>query len=440
MRHGYKTDMDWCIFGHFAASRNVLEIFSILSATSKSHFGYISGLVNGAVKLETGNSEKRQPDNVVSQQVKPAGTSWVAAPRYVALIMVGALLAAATSSAVIAQNGPSPGSLHVYRDWIVGCDNITSCHATSLAPEDTGADRAGNAAGGALVSVKRDPAERSAAIVGISLISGLEDGPSVTVTTLKVDDVILDLPFKYEKGVISLPPGTDDILIQRLLKGNILYLLDEKGETITSASLAGLSAALRHIDARQDRVGTQSAIIAKGNKAFTGSAIVPAYPVIRVPDPTKAAPAQMTASDAERARAFHKCRSTDQVVPVKYARLDRTNTVAILHALCGTGAYNSTVRVAIIDNDGRIHAPKFDSPGTRKKPDQFVNGWWDESKGLLGSYAKSRGIGDCGLVERYAWDGRQFRLAERREMSECRGSIDYITTWRANTLRKASGK
>ncbi len=432
--------MDRCIFGHFAASRNVLEIFLILSATSKSHFGYISGLVNGAVKLETGNGEKRRPDRNISQQVKLTGTSRAAVPRYSRLILIGTWLALGPSSAGLAQNGPTTGSLHVYRDWIVGCDNIISCHATSLAPEDTGADGASNAAGGALVSVKREPAKGSPYIIGISLISGLEDGPDVTVATLKVDDIALDVPFRYEKGVISLPSGTDDILIEKLLKGKILYLLDEKGKAITSASLVGLGDALRYIDAKQSRIGTDSATIAKGNKLFKGPDMVPAYPVIRVPDPTTAAPARMTASDADQTRAFHKCQNIDQVIPIKYERLDKTNTLAIIHALCGTGAYNSTVRVALIDNDGRIHAPKFDSPGTRKKPDQFINGWWDEKAGLLSSYTKSRGVGDCGLVERYAWDGRQFRLAERREMSECRGSIDYITTWRANAQRQVSGK
>lgn len=432
--------MDWCIFGHFAAIRNVLDILSILSATSKTHFGYISRLVNGAVKLETGNGEKSWTDSNISQQVKLAGISRVAAPGYAGLILIGALLTVAPSLTVLAQDGPTPGSLHVYRDWIVGCDNIISCHATSLAPEDTGADRASNAAGGALVSVKREPSKGSPNIIGISLISGLEDGPSVTVATLKVDDKALDVPFRYEKGVISLPSGTDDILIEKLLKGKILYLLDEKGKTVTRASLVGLSDALRHIDAKQSRIETDSATIAKGNKIFKGPDMARLYPVIRVPDQTTAAPARMTASDADQARAFHKCPNVDQVIPIKYARLDKANTLAIIHALCGTGAYNSTVRVAIIDNDGRIHAPKFDSAGTRKKPDQFINGWWDESKALFGSYAKSRGLGDCGLVERYAWDGSQFRLAERREMSECRGSIDYITTWRANILRKGSGK
>jgi Protein of unknown function (DUF1176) len=356
------------------------------------------------------------------------------------LISTGALAIMATPSTVAAQNIPSPGSLNVYGDWIVGCDNIISCHATSLAPEVIAGDKAGNAVGGALVSVKRDPAERSVAKVAISLISGLEEGPGVIVARLKVDNIALDVPFNYAKGVISLPTGADDVMIDKLLKANVLYLLDENDETITSASLVGLGDALRHIDAKQNRIGTDSAIIAKGRKLFKGPDIAPAYPVIRVPDQTSMAPARMTASDADQARAFYKCRNIEQVIPVKYVRIDKANTVAIIHALCGTGAYNSTVRVAIIDNDGRIHAPSFDSPGTRKKPDQFINGWWDESKGLLGSYAKSRGLGDCGLVERYAWDGRQFRLAERLEMTECRGSIDYIATWRANVQRRASGK
>ncbi len=394
-------------------------------------------LVNGIVKLKASNREKRWPDGDISQRFKLTGVKLSVAGSYARRILIGALPILAASSAAAAQQSSASASLHVYRDWIVGCDNIISCHATSLAPEDTGAS---NAAGGALVSVKRDPAAQSAAIIGISLISGLEDGPSVIVAKLRVDDISLDLPFIYEKGIISLPPGTDDVLIQTLLKGNILYLLDEKGKAITSASLVGMGDALRHIDSRQRRIGTKSAIVAKGIKLFKGPAIAPHYPIIMVPDQTTTAPARMTASDADQARAFHKCRNIDQVIPIKYVRLDKANTAAIIHALCGTGAYNSTVRVAIIDNDGRIHPPKFDTSGARMKPDQLINGWWDERTGLLGSYAKSRGIGDCGLVERYAWDGRQFRLAERKEMSECRGSIDYITTWRANTLRKASGK
>jgi hypothetical protein len=29
------------------------------------------------------------------------------------------------------------------------------------------------------------------------------------------------------------------------------------------------------------------------------------------------------------------------------------------------------------------------------------------------------------------WDGARFRLVHLEEMPECRGAIDYLTTWRA---------
>jgi hypothetical protein len=44
---------------------------------------------------------------------------------------------------------------------------------------------------------------------------------------------------------------------------------------------------------------------------------------------------------------------------------------------------------------------------------------------------KSRGLGDCGLVQNWAWDGQRFRLVLQQEMTECRGSLEFITTWRA---------
>jgi hypothetical protein len=47
------------------------------------------------------------------------------------------------------------------------------------------------------------------------------------------------------------------------------------------------------------------------------------------------------------------------------------------------------------------------------------------------AFAKGRGIGDCGVGDDYVWDGDRFRLAEQIAMGECRGSVDYITTWRA---------
>jgi hypothetical protein len=337
---------------------------------------------------------------------------------------------------------PTPGKLKVYGDWIVGCDNFNSCHATSLIPQDPGAEGASDASGGALVSVKRDAAERAFPVIAISIISGLDDGPLVNVAQLMVDDRKLDVAFEFEQGIIKLAPCSGGALIQKLLAGKTLDLLDDQGDIITSASLVGLRDALRDMDFRQKREGTSFALIEKGSRRYVGPASVQPYPVIRIPDPTVKSPARLTVSAGETARAFYKCPGTDDVMrsrEIKYVRLDRNSTLAIIPALCGTSAYNSTVRVAILDNVGRIRAPRFDMREAGQIPDQFINGWWDESKALLSSYVKARGIGDCGLAERYAWDGQRFRLAERKAMSECRGSIDYITTWRANIVRGSSG-
>jgi hypothetical protein len=65
----------------------------------------------------------------------------------------------------------------------------------------------------------------------------------------------------------------------------------------------------------------------------------------------------------------------------------------------------------------------------------LVNADWDKANGLLTSFSKGRGIGDCGVGSNFAWDGARFRLVEQEEMGECRGSTDYISTWRARVVR-----
>jgi hypothetical protein len=49
----------------------------------------------------------------------------------------------------------------------------------------------------------------------------------------------------------------------------------------------------------------------------------------------------------------------------------------------------------------------------------------------ISEWAKGRGIGDCGTAATYAWDRQSFRLVEQKEMSECRGTLELLTTYRA---------
>ena len=47
---------------------------------------------------------------------------------------------------------------------------------------------------------------------------------------------------------------------------------------------------------------------------------------------------------------------------------------------------------------------------------------------------KGRGLGDCGSGQDYVWDGKRFRLVQQTDLGECRGMLDYITTWRAQVI------
>lgn len=99
---------------------------------------------------------------------------------------------------------------------------------------------------------------------------------------------------------------------------------------------------------------------------------------------------------------------------------------------CGAGAYNfSSVPYAVAG--GKAQVATFDSsPGwTDDGPPVLVNADFDAKTGELSSYAKGRGIGDCGSAERFVWDGTRFRLIEARGMGECRGSINWLIVWRA---------
>jgi hypothetical protein len=107
---------------------------------------------------------------------------------------------------------------------------------------------------------------------------------------------------------------------------------------------------------------------------------------------------------------------------------------------CGAGAYNVTGLPLIAWRDGnaiRIEAAPFDvsEPPVEGEPEPkgffLVNADFDPATMSISAWAKGRGIGDCGTSATYAWDGQRFRLTRQNEMSECRGTMELLTTWRA---------
>ena len=117
-------------------------------------------------------------------------------------------------------------------------------------------------------------------------------------------------------------------------------------------------------------------------------------------------------------------------------RLDAKHSLVLVAHPCNNGAYNLFSTALIVDEGGRVAPARFDmDPGMGMEVGgQVVNGDWDPRTRRLGTFARARGVGDCGTTKSYAWDGAGFRLVEQMEMEECRGSTDFITTWRARVV------
>ena len=61
-----------------------------------------------------------------------------------------------------------------------------------------------------------------------------------------------------------------------------------------------------------------------------------------------------------------------------------------------------------------------------------TNAGWDGS--VLVNFAKGRGLGDCGILQHWVWDGERFRMVLGQHMEECRGAIEWPTLFRAEPV------
>jgi hypothetical protein len=298
---------------------------------------------------------------------------------------------------------PRPGALKTFGDWTVGCDNGGRCAMASLLPEGAFGD-------GPTMMLTRDP--------GPAGRYGVEAGDDGNPPRFTVDGRAV--------------AGDADAIAAAMANGTALTLAGQAGKV----SLKGVNAALRYIDAAQGRVGTVTATIAKGTAA---AATVPAAPALPTVAALRLEPsdAKLPAAVTAEMNRIGQCEMGDGV--------DATPTIAkapdgkLLVVLpCSAGAYNVIGALFVVDGTkvtpAQADAPAgFDETGADSQTPvhSVVNGDFDGN--VLTSYAKGRGLGDCGVSQRFAWDGARYRLVEQSEMGECRGNTATIPTWRATT-------
>ncbi|HZG09727.1 MAG TPA: DUF1176 domain-containing protein [Allosphingosinicella sp.] len=326
------------------------------------------------------------------------------------------------AASTAAEAAPSPGELKTFGDWAVGCDNVATCKAAALAPE-----------GG----------EFPAVLMSFTRAAG--PNGAMTVAFLSSEAIPLPLRIAVDGKPIGEGGRTDDDatriegdLARRIVAaaadGRTLSVADGGNASTSTISLAGLAAALRYVDEKQGRSGTTGALVARGSATQSGAA--PAAPVVTALTPGGTA----VAPSPEQLAQFRKSASCDDELAANSAQPGDVHALGggktLLLLPCSAGAYNVTALV-YVSGEGGFQPARFDIPpgmGEGSGIANVVNGQWQD--GILTSFDKGRGVGDCGVSAAYAWDGTRFRLVEQAAMSECRGNTDYIRTWHAEVRRR----
>ncbi|MEO0439989.1 MAG: DUF1176 domain-containing protein [Pseudomonadota bacterium] len=332
---------------------------------------------------------------------------------------------------------PTPGKIEVFRDWAVGCDNGRQCRAISFAGESS----SGFAEWGGPISILRTAGQDDILRVRVLVNSQVDE---IDRYQMLVDGELVDTgPVADGDYPIEIVGEDAKKVALAIARGQELVVTDPNGETLTKVSLAGSAAALRYMDQRQERARTKTALVAKGSRNFEPmDTPIPVVPVERW-SKSERIPAT---TEIVRLAENSPCKDErfgvveDQAYPL--GQKDGRYRALVLIA-CGSGAYNLSSsayigEIAGREADGarwRFRPAEFDVQPAwagEGRPAMLVNAGWDEEEQLLGSFAKGRGLGDCGSAESYVWDGEKFRLIEASNMPECRGAYEWITTWRAS--------
>lgn len=344
---------------------------------------------------------------------------------HIALAFGAAALSAAYSAT---PSTVTVGKLQTFRDWTVGCDNGLACQTVALMPDGPDDDRL------SLVIVRAAGASAPLEIEMSGFVSKADryrvviDGKVAQTGNMTTGSETIKLT---GPGALRLA--------RAIAKGKAMRLIDGTGADLGAASLSGASAALRYMDAEQGRAGSKGAVIATGPKMPT--ARKPALPVITAKKitPTNVLPdtAALVALSESSPCAAERFGSTEDTAFSLGNGTKGAQALVLLN--CGAGAYNfsSGVHIGQRDDQGKwtFDIAKFDYGAIGFSDDSkipiLINADWDAASQTISSYAKGRGLGDCGSSESWVWDGNGFRLTAATAMGECRGSIDWIPVWRA---------
>ena len=336
----------------------------------------------------------------------------------------GLLLAPVLVLAALAPAAAKPvPNVYDHKDWIGVCDNTLRCTVMGLAPD--GADSR------AYISITRDgdPTAPPVLKVGIYSDTNIPSGP----VRLKAPGFDADVPGRWDDDSI-IATSKDPALLANLVR---LSSSDAKAVDVSiakskvSLSLSGAAAALVWMDDRQGRLGSITALTKKGPKP--ASALPPAPPLpayVAAPKGSAVEIKPVVFPKALLARPELKDCDKDQLASTDARAAWRLGPNMVLWSVpCESGAYNLDNDFFLTDAKGGAIRPApipfvatpDDTEDGANPTYSLINADFDPKTMTLSAFEKARGLGDCGDLARYVWDGRAFQVLEYDLMPECRG-------------------
>ncbi|QHM74636.1 hypothetical protein C7M52_00572 [Mixta theicola] len=319
-----------------------------------------------------------------------------------------------------------------FTDWQITCNNLNYCVARNI-PGDKGL----------VMTIARHAGANDRPLLRIDYgnrYTGELKGAALP-DNLLLDQQRLRPDFKHwtvePHHLVTIHPiAIDEFLAQIINADNIQFTARPQA----MISLHGLKAALLLMDDMQGRVGSLGAWIKRGSRKAWEVPPEPAPPLLRRADRP---PAPLTREETSGLIDFgtwrvnaDECSLDPMRREVRVAPL--TDTRALLLVSCEMGAYNVIDLAFEVTRSqpwvarGLTLTLPFIPPQRSEKQLEIINAEYDAATGQLYTFAKGRGLGDCGNASRWQFNGQEFALAEYAEESTCdawHGSDDWPTLW-----------
>lgn len=341
--------------------------------------------------------------------------------RLVVLLLSAALtgLAATAGEARRAASEPAPpptGESRSFRGWTIACDNIRSCTALSVSPQDP--------VGGIdpfALQVLRPAGPRGQAVIRLLPVEMNGEELPASLQLQIGREAPFPLQLDGESRVWVLPAASTSRFLAAARPASAAQVLASDGRELAVVTLSGLVAALRHMDAVQGRTGTVTALIDTGRAP---AARVPAAPPLPQPVlvPFRERPAGAVPRTVRAAQAESCPDEADRPVSELFTAYDLGRGRTLWEVACGLWAYNSLALLVMSDATGQV-TPVMPMAGTAVETTEaiWVNLSVDPAAGTVTQFAKGRGIGDCGTWEAIGWTGSQFVPLRNATLDTCVG-------------------